>query len=90
MYARHKHIQAFVADVKGSDYSKGFYVDNQADKLFVGESVIDIMSKMTLLKKMEWIITIITIWQWLEHKSRKRLRMFWIITGRLKKSFGYG
>ena len=41
----------FVADVKGSDYSKGFYVDNQADKLFVGESVIDIMSKMTLLKK---------------------------------------
>lgn len=41
----------FVADVKGSDYSKGFYVDNQADKLFVGESVIDIMSKMTLLQK---------------------------------------
>ena len=41
----------FVADVKGSDYSKGFYVNNQADKLFVGESVIDIMSKMTLLKK---------------------------------------
>lgn len=41
----------FVADVKGSDYSKGFYVDNQAEKLFIGESVIDIMSKMTLLKK---------------------------------------
>ena len=41
----------FVGDVRGSDYSKGFYVDNQADKLFVGESVIDIMSKMTLLKK---------------------------------------
>lgn len=40
-----------MADVKGSDYSKGFYVDNQADKLFVGESVIDIMSKMTLLQK---------------------------------------
>lgn len=41
----------FVADVRGSDYSKGFYVDNQADKLFIGESVIDVMSKMTLLKK---------------------------------------
>lgn len=41
----------FVADCKGNDYSKGFYVDNGADKLFVGESVIDIMSKMTILQK---------------------------------------
>lgn len=41
----------FVADCRGNDYSKGFYVDNGAKKLFVGESVIDIMSKMTMLQR---------------------------------------
>ena len=39
----------FVADCKGNDYSHGFYVDNGAKTLFVGESVIDIMSKMSIL-----------------------------------------
>lgn len=39
----------FVGDCKGSDYSHGFYVDNGAKELFVGEGVIDIMSKMSLL-----------------------------------------
>lgn len=41
----------FIADCLGNDYNKGFYVDNGADKLFVGESVIDIMSKMSLLQE---------------------------------------
>lgn len=41
----------FVADVKGSDYRKGFYIDNGADSLFVAESVIDAMSKMTMLQE---------------------------------------
>lgn len=41
----------FIADCEGNDYSKGFYVDNGADKLFVGESVIDVMSKMTMLRE---------------------------------------
>lgn len=41
----------FVADCKGNDYSQGFYVDNGADKLFVSESVIDAMSKMTMLQE---------------------------------------
>lgn len=43
--------QRFVADCSGNDYSKGFYVDNGAEKLFVGESVIDIMSKMSMLRE---------------------------------------
>lgn len=43
--------QRFVADCSGNDYSKGFYVDNGGDKLFVGESVIDIMSKMSMLRE---------------------------------------
>lgn len=44
-------FKRFVADCRGNDYSKGFYVDNGSDKMFVGESVIDIMSKMTILHK---------------------------------------
>lgn len=44
-------FRRFVADCRGNDYSRGFYVDNGSDKMFVGESVIDIMSKMTILTK---------------------------------------
>lgn len=39
----------FLGDVPGSDYSKGFYIDNNADKLIVSESVIDAMSIMSIL-----------------------------------------
>lgn len=39
----------FIGDCKGNDYNYGFYVDNGASELFVGEGVIDIMSKMSLL-----------------------------------------
>ena len=39
----------FLGDVPGSDYSRGFYIDNNADKLIVTESVIDAMSIMSIL-----------------------------------------
>ncbi len=39
----------FLGDVPGSDYSKGFYIDNNAGKLVVTESVIDAMSIMSIL-----------------------------------------
>lgn len=39
----------FLGDVPGSDYSKGFYIDNGADKLILTESVIDAMSVMSIL-----------------------------------------
>ncbi len=41
----------FYGDVAGSDYSKGFYLNNQADKIYVTESVIDALSVMTLKGK---------------------------------------
>lgn len=37
----------FYGDVEGCDYSKCFYLDNRAVKLYVTESVIDAMSVMT-------------------------------------------
>ncbi len=40
----------FIADISGCDYSKGFYIDNGANKLIVTESVIDSMSIMTQTK----------------------------------------
>lgn len=40
----------FVGDVENCDYSKGFYIDNNADKLVVAESVIDAMSIMNIIK----------------------------------------
>lgn len=39
----------FLGDVPGSDYSKGFYINNGADKLILTESVIDAMSVMSIL-----------------------------------------
>lgn len=39
----------FLGDVGGSDYRKGFYIDNQAEKVIVTESVIDAMSVMSIL-----------------------------------------
>lgn len=39
----------FLADVSNSDYSKGFYINNHADKVVVTESVIDAMSVMQIL-----------------------------------------
>lgn len=39
----------FLGDVPGSDYSKGFYINNGADKLVLTESVIDAMSVMSIL-----------------------------------------
>lgn len=39
----------FYGDVAGCDYDKCFYIDNQAKKLYVTESVIDALSIMTLL-----------------------------------------
>lgn len=40
----------FLGDVAGSNYNRGFYIHNQADKLIVTESVIDAMSVMSILK----------------------------------------
>lgn len=40
----------FVGDVAGCNYKKGFYINNNSDKLIVTESVIDAMSIMTILK----------------------------------------
>lgn len=39
----------FLGDVPGSDYRRGFYIDNGADRLIVTESVIDAMSVMSIL-----------------------------------------
>lgn len=39
----------FVGDVANSDYSKGFFIDNHADKLVVSEAVIDTMSIMQII-----------------------------------------
>ena len=41
----------FYGDVAGSDYSRGFYLDYQADRIYVTESVIDALSVMTLKGK---------------------------------------
>lgn len=41
-------FKPFYGDVEGCDYSKCFYFDNQAEKLYVAESVIDAMSVMTI------------------------------------------
>lgn len=41
----------FIGDVEGCNYNKGFYIDNAADKLIVTESVIDAMSRMTLMEQ---------------------------------------
>lgn len=39
----------FVGDVAGCNYDKGFFVNNNADKLILAESVIDAMSVMSIL-----------------------------------------
>lgn len=39
----------FLGDVPGSDYKKGFYIDNHSDRVIVTESVIDAMSVMSVL-----------------------------------------
>lgn len=39
----------FVADCRGNDYARGFYINNRADTLLVAESVIDVMSIMTMM-----------------------------------------
>ena len=41
----------FYGDVAGSDYSRGFYLNNQADRIYVTEAVIDALSVMTLKGK---------------------------------------
>lgn len=41
----------FIGDCQGNDYSKGFFVDNHANKLIITESVIDAMSLMSLTKE---------------------------------------
>lgn len=40
----------FVADVENCDYEHGFYINNNADKMIVTESVIDAMSVMQVLQ----------------------------------------
>ena len=40
----------YVGDAKGCDYSHSFFINNNADKLLITESVIDAMSKMELFK----------------------------------------
>lgn len=40
----------FMGDVPGCDYSRDFYIANQADRMIVAESVIDAMSVMSILK----------------------------------------
>lgn len=39
----------FLGDVSGSNYREGFYINNNADRLIVTESVIDAMSVMSIL-----------------------------------------
>lgn len=41
----------FYGDVAGSDYNRGFYLNNRADRIYVTESVIDALSVMTLKGK---------------------------------------
>ena len=40
----------FVGDCRGSNYEKGFFINNNSQKVFVTESVIDAMSIMSILK----------------------------------------
>ncbi|XCP83590.1 DUF3991 and TOPRIM domain-containing protein [Roseburia hominis] len=39
----------FVRDVDGSDYEKGFFIDNQSDSVVITESVIEAMSIMSVM-----------------------------------------
>lgn len=41
----------FKGDVSGNDYSKGFYIDNGSQTMYIAESPIDILSVMSLLKR---------------------------------------
>lgn len=42
----------FQGDVPGSDYSQCWYLDNQAERLYVTEAPIDTMSRMSMFLKM--------------------------------------
>lgn len=41
----------FLGDVPGNDYAQGFYIDHNAEKMVVTESVIDAMSVMSVLHR---------------------------------------
>lgn len=41
----------FLRDAEGSDYQKGFFINNHSDSLIVTESVIEAMSVMSVLKE---------------------------------------
>jgi hypothetical protein len=41
-------FKPFYGDVAGCDYTYGFYLNNNSDKLYITESVIDVLSVMTL------------------------------------------
>lgn len=51
MFRGTNSYQRFMGDCQGNDYTKGFFIDNQANKLIITESVIDAMSLMSLTKE---------------------------------------
>ncbi|MDE6852900.1 MAG: DUF3991 and toprim domain-containing protein [Lachnospiraceae bacterium] len=74
----------FYGDVPGSDYSRGFCLDHQADKVYVTESVIDALSVMTLKGKdaRQWnylVLNGVGKWQTIcTYLEDKRICSVWI------------
>lgn len=54
----------YFSDVKGSDYSKCFFVDNNSDVLVITESVIDLMSVYSLSKNNNDYLALCGVGKW--------------------------
>ena len=54
----------YFSDVKSSDYSKGFFVDNNSDVLVVTESVIDLMSVCSLSENNNDYLALCGVGKW--------------------------
>ena len=57
-------FKPFYGDVKGSDYSKCFFVDNNADTLVITESVIDLMSICSLSENNHDYLALCGVGKW--------------------------
>lgn len=74
----------FYGDVAGSDYTKGFYLDYGADKIYVTESVIDALSVMTLKKEdaRQWnYLSLCSVGKWMavcSYLDQSSIRGIWI------------
>lgn len=74
----------FYGDVAGSDYTKGFYLDYGADKIYVTESVIDALSVMTLKKEdaCRWnYLSLCSVGKWIavcSYLDQPSIRGIWI------------